>query len=164
MNDWKFFPLDHEVIMEDIKKFNYLNQKLGVIVHIENDKKLILLQKRGIKSRDENGLYEDVGGKFEERDKCFKVALMRELEEEIGSDAVITLSHSIGIYHCYKNGINWVFVVYFGKYINGEIKIMEPDKCQGYHFFTYEELINSKEVTESCKYLTKSIKKNIKYV
>lgn len=37
---------------------------------------------------------------------------------------------------------------------------MEPDKCLGYKFFTYKEVLNSDLVTESCKYLTKSIKDN----
>ena len=78
----------------------------------------------------------------------------------MGEDAIIQLSDSIGIYHCNKNDVNWVFVIFFGLYIEGEIKIMEPDKCVGYYFFEYEELMNSKLVTESCKYLTKSLKKH----
>lgn len=51
-------------------------------------------------------------------------------------------------------------MVFYGKYISGKIKIMEPDKCMGYKFFDYEEIINSNCVSESCKFLTRSIKKD----
>lgn len=159
----KFYPINHEAIFGDIEKFNYPNRKIGVIAHIENDKGEILLQQRGIKSRDENGLYEYIGGKVDSDDFSFKKAIIREIKEEAGDDIKLEFNgNSIGIYHCYKNNINWMFIIYFVKYINGTIKIMEPDKCLGYKFFNYKEAINSNLVTESCKYLIKSIKNNYK--
>lgn len=81
-----FYPIDHEVIFADIKKFEYPNQKVGVIAHIENDKGEILLQQRGVKSRDENGLYEDIGGKVDPDDITFKDAIIREIKEEAGDN------------------------------------------------------------------------------
>ena len=63
-----FYLLNHEAAYEDIRKFNLPNQKVGVIAHIENSKGEILLQQRGEKSRDENGLYEDIGGKVDKED------------------------------------------------------------------------------------------------
>ena len=120
-----FYKLNHEATIEDINKFQYNNQKIGVIIHIENNEGKILLQQRGVKSRDENGLIEDVGGKFDDTDATFKSAIIRELKEEIGSDAIIDISNSIGIYHCYKNDINWIFIIYLGKYIQGKIKIIK---------------------------------------
>ena len=36
----------------------------------------VLLQQRGIKSRDENGLFEDIGGKVEDTDKTFRDAMI----------------------------------------------------------------------------------------
>jgi 8-oxo-dGTP pyrophosphatase MutT (NUDIX family) len=155
-----FYPINHEVIFSEIEKFNYPNRKIGVIAHIENDKGEILLQQRGIKSRDENGLYEDIGGKVDADDLTFKEAIIREIKEEAGEDINLEFSNSIGIYHCYKNNINWIFIVYFVRYINGNIKIMEPEKCIDYKFFSYDDVLNSDEVTESCKFLTKSIKNN----
>ena len=153
-----FYSLDHEASFEDLKKFNYPNQKIGVIAHIENQYGEILLQQRGMKSRDENGLYEDIGGKVEREDVNFLSAIKREIKEEAGVEINLVFSDSIGIYHCYKNDINWIFVIYFVKYIDGNFKIMEKDKCTDYHFFKYDEAINSELVTESCKYLIKSIK------
>lgn len=154
----EFYKTDHNVNIIDIEKFKYPNKKIGVIAHIEDKDGKILLQQRGIKSRDENGLYEDVGGSLDINDKDFKSAIIREMKEEMGDDANVVVSDSIGIYHVYKKDINWVFIIFYGKYMDGKIKIMEPDKCLGYKFFTYEELLNSDIVTESCKYLIKSIR------
>lgn len=154
----EFYKLDHEANITDIETFNYSNQKIGVIAHIEDELGNILLQQRGIKSRDENGLYEDVGGSLDDTDKDFKSAIIREMKEEMGNEANVEISDSIGLYHVQKNDTNWLFIIFYGKYIDGEIKIMEPDKCLGYKFFTYEEAQDSNIVTESCKYLIKSIK------
>ena len=153
----KFYKIDHSVNSGDIKKFNFENQKVGVIDHIEDESGKILLQQRGLKSRDENGLYEDVGGSVENSDVDFKSAIIREMQEEMGNDANIKLFDSTGIYHCCKNNTNWIFVIFKGKYIDGNINIMEPEKCIGYKFFTYDEAINSKLVSESCKFLIKAI-------
>ena len=82
-----FFKLNHEATSEDIKNYDYPNRKIGVIVHIKNDNGDILLQQRGSKSRDENGLFEDVGGKFDDTDTSYKSAVIRELQEEGGDEA-----------------------------------------------------------------------------
>ena len=74
----KFYKIDHSVNSGDIKKFNFENQKVGVIAHIEDESGKILLQQRGLKSRDENGLYEDVGGSVENSDVDFKSAIIRQ--------------------------------------------------------------------------------------
>ena len=148
-----YHEIDHEATMEDIDKYIYDNKKIGVIVHVEDSDGKILLQQRGSKSRDENGLFEDVGGKFDDTDSSFREAIIREFKEEAGEDANIEIGRSIGIYHCFKNNTNWVFVIYFGKYIDGELKVMEPDKCLGYKFFTKEDALSSDVVTESCKFL-----------
>ncbi len=153
-----FYLLNHEATYEDLKNFNFSNQKVGVIAHIENSDGDILLQQRGEKSRDENGLYEDIGGKVDADDLSFKSAIIREIKEEAGDEINLVFSDSIGIFHCHKNDINWIFVIYYVKYIEGTIKIMEPEKCKGYRFFKYEEAINSNMVTDSCKYLIKCIK------
>ncbi len=156
-----FDKIDHEITWNDIEKYNFPNQRIGVIIHIENDNKEILLQQRGSKSQDENGLFEDIGGKVENNDESFKSAILREIEEEAGNDINLTISNSIGVYHCFKNNINWIFIIYFGKYISGNFKIMEPDKCLRYKFFNYEEALSSNLVTESCKFLMKELKKFI---
>lgn len=152
----EYFVLDGKEI--DLKAMEYPNRKIGVIVHIYDEQGNIMLQQRGPKSRDENGLYEDVGGKFEESDSDYKTAIVREMIEEMGADIQIELSDAVGVYHCFKNNINWVFIIFLGKYISGEAKLMEPGKCLGYRFFSYEKAINSQKVSESSKYLIRKIK------
>ncbi len=152
-----FYKYDKEIEPSDIQKFQFPNQKIGVIIHIKNEDGKILLQQRGNLASDENGLYEDVGGKVEKKDLDYKSALLREIKEEMGTLVNIEISGSLGIYHCYKNNINWIFIIFYGKYLSGKIQIMEPDKCMGYKFFDYEEAINSSFVSESCKYLIKAI-------
>ena len=79
----EFYKMNHEVTEKDIKKFNMENQRIGVIVHIEDKDGNILLQQRGLKSRDENGLFEDVGGSLEEFDSNYRAAIIREMHEEM---------------------------------------------------------------------------------
>lgn len=154
-----FYKLDHEITIEDINKFNFPNQKLAVIAHIKDINGKILLQQRGPKASDENGLFQDISGKVEEYDYSFRDAIIRELKEEIGNEAEINIKASIGIYHLYKNNINWLFIVFDCVYQDGELKIMEPEKCLSYKFFDYEELVNSNLVTKSSKFLNKELYK-----
>ena len=155
----QFYPLDHEATIEDIQKFHYKNKKIGVIAHIINDKQEILLQQRGRESRDENNLYENIGGKVEKIDLNYKEAIIRELKEEAGDDLNLEIFDSIGIYYCHKKNNDWLFVIYLMKYISGNFKIMEPTKCEGYKFFSYEEAMESTRVTEGSKYLIKTLRK-----
>lgn len=154
----EYYKMTKPVEYTDLEHFQYPNRRIGVIVHIVDANGKILLQQRGTKSRDENGLYEDVGGSVEEYDNDYRSAISREMIEEMGPNVQIELSESTGIYHCKKGNTNWVFVIFHGKYIGGEIQIMEPTKCMGYHFFEYEEAMFSPLVSESCKFLMKQLK------
>ena len=145
---------------EELDGYTYPNKKYAVIAHMTDNNGKILLQRRGIMSRDEIGLYEDIGGKCEEYDESFLNSLQREIIEEAGSGVRIDIRNPIGVYHCLKGGVDWVFVVFDCRYLSGEFKIMEPSKCTGYSFFEYDDAINSSEVSESCKYLIRSIRMN----
>lgn len=152
----KFYEVDGIV---DLEKYNYSNYKIGVIAHIKDKDGNILLQQRGLKSRDENGLYEDVGGKVDKDDVDYKSAIEREIKEEMGSDVNINLSDPIGVWYVPKEDTNWLFIIFKGIYLSGDIKIMEPDKCMGYKFFTYDEAIKSNMLSESCNFLVKIMEK-----
>lgn len=155
----EFYKLDHEATIEDIKQFNYPNQKLAVIAHIKDVNGKILLQQRGPKSRDENGLFQDISGQVEKYDNTFKDAIFRELKEEVGTDAKISISSTLGIYHLSKNNINWLFIVFDCIYLGGKLKIMEDGKCLGYKFFDYSEISSSCMVTISSKFLNEALYK-----
>lgn len=143
----------------DLEKYNYSNYKIGVIAHIIDKDGNILLQQRGVKSRDENGLYEDVGGKVDKDDTDYKSAIEREIKEEMGDDVNIKLSNPVGVWYVPKKDTNWLFIVFKGTYLDGNIKIMEPDKCMGYKFFTYDEAVESNMLSESCNFLVKIMQK-----
>ena len=81
----------------------------------------------------------------------------RELIEEIGDKAQIEISRSIGIFHIPKKDVYWVMVIYFGLYKGGDIKVMEPEKCLGYKWFSLEQALSSPKVTNSCKFLIQNI-------
>ena len=153
----KFYKISRTIKNEDIQKFDLKNRKIGVLAYIKNEKGEILLQQRGIKSRDENELYEYVGGSVEWSDTDFEAAIIREMSEEMGNDVNISNLKTEGIYHCEKSNINWVFVIFKGDYIGGDIKIMEPEKCLGYKFFKYDEAIKNELISDSCRFLTKAI-------
>ena len=97
--------------------------------------------------------------KYEKEDKDFKTAIIRETNEEMGSSVNIKINDSTGIAYFNLNNTSHIFIIYYGKYIDGKIEIMEPDKCMNYKFFTYEEAINSNMVTKECKFLINNIKK-----
>lgn len=155
-----FYLIDHEATLEDIEKFHFSNQKVGVIAHIETEDGKILLQQRGTKSRDDNGLFEDVGGKVEDTDQTFRDAIIREISEEVGDNIQYELGQSIGIGHWQKSGINWIFIIYPVLYIGGALARLEPEKCTGYRFFRKEEALDSNLVTESCKFIIQKINTN----
>lgn len=152
----EFYEVDGIV---DLEKYNYSNYKVGVIAHIIDKDGNILLQQRGVKSRDENGLYEDVGGKVDKDDTDYKFAIEREIKEEMGDDVNIKLTNPVGVWYVPKKDTNWLFIVFKGTYLDGNIKIMEPDKCMGYKFFTYDEAVESNMLSESCNFLVKIMQK-----
>lgn len=77
--------------------------------------------------------------------------------EEIGDKSQIEISRSIGIVHIPKKDVYWVMVIYFGLYKGGDIKVMEPEKCLGYKWFSLEQALSSPKVTNSCKFLIQNI-------
>lgn len=152
----EYFKLKEENEV-DLTNFQYPNQKIGVIIEIQDKSGKILLQQRGPKARDEQGLFEDVGGQIEESDKDFYAAIKREMTEEMGTDVMIENLKIEGLAHFKKREINWLFVIFTGIYKSGKIKVMEQDKCLGYRFFTTEEALNSDIVTKECQFLIKKL-------
>ncbi len=44
-----YYSFEREIIPKDIEAFHYPNQKVGVLLHLENKKGEILLQQRALK-------------------------------------------------------------------------------------------------------------------
>lgn len=141
----------------DLKYFDTLkHDKIGVIAYITDLDGEILLQQRGKLSRDENFLYECVGGSLEDKDSSYIDALKREIKEEIG-DINININQNMHLFYVPKVLKTWLFIVFEVTYISGDIKILEPDKCTGYKWFKFNDALSLDLVTESCKFLIKSI-------
>src|SRR4051794_19262112 len=66
------------------------NYKVAVEALIFNDKLEWILMHRGASARDEIDKLEGIGGRFE-GDEDFRSALRREIDEEVGTDAVISI-------------------------------------------------------------------------
>lgn len=128
--------------------------RVAVIALFMDKEDNIILQRRGIKSRDEHHKLEDIGGAYEEGDKTFKNALAREIAEEAGNDIDYDIKEFIGSvlirrFDIRSNSyVNWLFMLYKCIYNNGEFKIIEKDKCEGYEKYKYKD-IPREETAES---------------
>jgi len=128
------------------KKIKLPTYRLAVIVVLEDEQGRIILQRRGPKSRDEFNHLEDIGGAVEKTDTTLISALYREVKEEVGNKASITLAEFIGAvletkYDPRTNqDVNWLFCLYHGIYHGGQLLINEPGKCLGYEFYYFEDL------------------------
>ena len=120
--------------------------RLAVIVVLKDKDNNIILQRRGPKSRDEHNKLEDIGGALEDTDINLIEGLYREIREEVGDLAQIEIKDFVGAvlepkYDIRTNStVNWLFCIYNGLYLGGELLINEPGKCLGYEFYKYDEL------------------------
>lgn len=117
----------------------------------------VIFQRRGPKSRDGNGKLAEIGGAVEEYDKTFKDALMRELREEVGSSAEISIDNFIGgiLQNKYDSrtgkDVNWLFLLYQCTYVNGELRCNEEGKSLGYEVYGKDDLPYD-EMLDTTKY------------
>ena len=133
--------------MISVNDTSYLpNFRYAVVTILEEKKKKVVLQRRGMKARDERGRLEEIGGAVEENDSSFKAAMERELREEVGNNATIFVDNEIGRFLCTKYDlrtekvISWLFILFESFYIDGKLEITEPGKCEGYEVFDLNEL------------------------
>ena len=125
---------------------------------IINDKNEALLVKRGVKSKNEVGVWSKPGGAVEFGEKV-EDAVKREIKEELGVG--IELSKFLGFTnHIIKSeNQHWVTFNYLAKIIEGEPKIMEPEKIAEIKWFNLKNLPEklSQTTSEPIKDYLKSI-------
>lgn len=113
------------------------NRGVGVYIFNDDDSRLLLTQ-RGPKARHQQFKWEGPGGMLEPNE-TYEQAAHREIAEELGIRVMIgeilgEFSHLID-----SNGDKWEARIYRG-HSNETPKIMEPDKCIGFGWFTRDEV------------------------
>ncbi|GEM_PF-1583750 len=114
---------------------------VGVGAAIFNSDGKLFLTLRGKKAKNERGTWEIPGGSVE-FGETLEDALKREIKEEHGIDIEIVelldvCSHLIPGEHQH-----WVSPTYICQITKGTPKILEPDKCDAFDWFTIEEAKN----------------------
>lgn len=116
-----------------------------------------ILMRRGKKCRDEIGKLEGIGGRFE-KDKDFKTALMREIREEVGTQANIRIisffevrKDTVDIPYSTNNEKNhWIIVSFICFFQGGQLQVVEPEKNEGFVFKQLDS-IDKAELSSSSK-------------
>lgn len=157
-----------KLFSKEIKDMNELNEVLknnseiskeyevAVIVYAFDKENKIVFQRRGLGCRDEQLKLETIGGRVKKSDINFRMALQREITEEIGTDADIELQEFIlatyaKTFDVRKNKEqDWIYLVYKGNLKGGELKITEPNKCLGYERYKIRE-VNENELSNGAK-------------
>lgn len=116
---------------------DYVGVAVGAVILDETGKYLIA--KRGAKAKNERGKWEFVGGQIEYMEEM-EAAIKREVKEELNIEVEIigklgTFNHLLP-----EEGQHWVSTTFVTKFIGGELKIMEPEKCTGLKWVEFDDL------------------------
>jgi 8-oxo-dGTP diphosphatase len=116
----------------------------GVLIF--NEKKEILLMKRGKKSSNNVGFWSKPGGAIEFGETGIAMA-KREIKEETNIEINIwgELPHTDHIIK--KEGEHWLSINFLANYKKGKLKIMEPEKCSELKWFVIEKIPKKLEQT-----------------
>ncbi len=156
---------------EVLKDNNEISKEceVAVIVYAFDKENKIVFQRRGLGCRDEQLKLETIGGRVKKSDLNFRTALQREILEEVGTDANITLEEFIVATYAktYDTRNNkeqeWIYLVYKGKLDSGELKIAEPNKCLGYEKYRIGE-VNESELSNGARELYNIVAEKYSYL
>lgn len=112
-------------------------EHLGAFVIVIKDNQ-VLLGKR--KNSYKSGIYGCPGGRLELTESLENCA-KRELEEECGVKAV-NLTY-LGVVRELQDDYNFIHFGFVCTEWQGEIKVVEPDKCEGWDFYSKSKLPNN---------------------
>lgn len=121
---------------------------VGGGILIFNKKREVLLLKRGKKSKNEAGWWSKPGGAVDFGETAIK-AMEREIKEETGIKIKIwgLLPHTDHI--ILKENQHWIAINFLANWKSGELKIMEPEKCEELKWFSLKKL--PKKLTQTTK-------------
>ena len=130
--------------------------QVAVIIYAFDKDNKIIFQRRGMGCRDERLKLETIGGRVKEEDLDFRIALKREIVEEVGENAkinveeFITATFATTFDNRYNREQSWIYLVYKGKLESGELEIAEPDKCIRYERYKIGE-VDETELSNGAK-------------
>ncbi len=121
---------------------------IGGGVLIFNKLGQILLQKRGADSRNETGKWSKPGGKIDFGETAIE-AMKREVREETNLEIEIWgyLPHTDHIIK--KENQHWIAINYLANLKSGDLKILEPHKCEKMKWFDIDKL--PKKIVQTTK-------------
>jgi ADP-ribose pyrophosphatase len=122
---------------------DYIGVGVGAII-VDNRGRLFLAR-RGIKAKNERGLWEFPGGSVEFGETMAE-ALRREMREEFGIEITVGELLDVVDHILKEEGQHWVSPTYLCTITSGEPHIMEPEKCAEIGWFRPDEV--PKELTQ----------------
>jgi mutator protein MutT len=122
---------------------DYIGVGVGAII-VDNRGRLFLAR-RGIKAKNERGLWEFPGGSVE-FGETVAAALRREMREEFGIEITVGELLDVVDHILKEEGQHWVSPTYLCTITAGEPHIMEPEKCAEIGWFRPDEV--PKELTQ----------------
>lgn len=157
--------------MKELKMLVRNNKDIPEIFYVavesnlfSKDKKWIFMR-RGSGCKDGRFKLEGIGGGVEDEDHSFIEALKREISEEAGTDANISIKKFLFartevVFDLHKK-INkfWIILSYIGVLESGELQIKEKTKNLGYERYAINE-IDTNELTDCAKSAYEKISNN----
>lgn len=112
--------------------------RVGLGVAIRRDGKILLHKRKG---KHAGGVWAFPGGHLEMWES-FRDCAIREVAEETGPEIKTTEPKFwTAVNSCYTDeGLHYVVVLMVCDWISGEAQIMEPDKCECWEWFGWDEL------------------------
>ncbi len=143
--------------------------KVAVIVFVFDKDNKIILQRRGPACRDERFKLEGIGGGVKLTDSNFRSALHREITEEVGENAYISIDTFITAIGEKTLDLRdnkekyWILLAYKGTLQGGELEVAEPDKNLGYERYDLNN-IEENELSIAAKKFYQIMKENRKHI
>ncbi|MFA6296487.1 MAG: NUDIX domain-containing protein [Patescibacteria group bacterium] len=125
------------------KGIDYIGVGTGAMIF--NNIGQVFLAQRGIKARNEKGLWDFPGGSVEFGEKC-EDATIREIKEEYGFEIEIMEFLEFVNHIMPTEKQHWVSTTFIAKYKSGQPKILEPEKCSQIKWINLKE-INPRTLT-----------------
>jgi 8-oxo-dGTP diphosphatase len=115
---------------------DYIGVAVGIAVF--NTEGKIFITKRGQAASNDRGKWEIPGGGIE-FGETLEIAAKREIKEENDIDIEIVEPLHMSDHILPDEGQHWVTTTFMCRYVGGEPKRMEPEKCEAVGWFTIEE-------------------------